>query len=312
MDAGRLCFHTRAPLSINGRRKRPAFAHERHAMSDRPEEAEEVRREVLAFDRSIHDLLMRRTERLLASRCDDPRSPAPVRPAQAAKILRRQLARHNGRFPLRAIVQIWCDILFALDPRTLHVYGGEDASRFWDLARIHFGCTMPLINHSSAMAVVHACANDPLALGLVPPPESIESGQTWWEQLAPAGNTGPRLAQCLPFVRNDSVSVPLPQGYVIGAVEQEATGTDTSVLRLECPAEMSRARLQAVMRQAGFDIQSLAASRESPKSAATRLLVANKGFVASGDSRLPAVTEIAGEVRVALVGGFADPFQAPA
>jgi hypothetical protein len=284
-------------------------------MSDRPDKAEAVRREILAFDKGIHDLLIKRTEAVLAVRSDDAGLPAPIRPAHAARVLRRLLARHSGRFPLRGIVQIWCDILFALETRTtLHVYGGEDASRFWDLARIHFGCTMPLINHSSATPVVHACANDPFALGLVPPPESIESGQSWWEQLAPAGQPGPRIAQCLPFVRTDSLSVPLPQGYVIGAVEQEATGTDTSVLRLECQAEMSRARLQTVMRQAGFDIQILAAGRESPKSAASRLLVANKGFVAADDPRLVTVMEIGGEavVRVALVGGFADPFEAPA
>jgi hypothetical protein len=204
-------------------------------------------------------------------------------------------------------------MLFALDsPTTLHVYGGEDAPRFWDLARTHFGCTMPLMGHTSAMGVVHACANDPSTLGLLPPPESIESGQAWWEQLAPAGHPGPRIAQSLPFVRNDSLSVPLPQGYVIGSVEQESTGTDTSVIRLECNAEMSRARLQAVLKQAGFDAQILAASRETAKGAATRLLLANKGFVAAGDERLAAVTAIAGDAidSIALVGGFADPFEA--
>jgi hypothetical protein len=106
----------------------------------------------------------------------------------------------------------------------------------------------------------------------------------------------------------------LPSGYVIGTVEQESTGTDTSILRLECRTEMSRARLQAVMRQAGFDVQIIAASRESAKGAGSRLLVANKGFVAADDERLAAVMTTAGEViaSVALVGGFADPFEAPA
>ena len=77
---------------------------------------------------------------------------------------------------------------------------------------------------------------------VVPLPESVESGQTWWEQLAPAGHAGPRITQSLPLVRNDHGRVPLPQGFVVGAVEQEATGTDTSILRLECHSEMSRAR----------------------------------------------------------------------
>src|SRR5579871_1232165 len=131
-----------------------------------PDAAEEIRHEILAFDRGLHELLMRRTEAVVAG---EPYPPAPIRVSQTAKVLRRILARHSGRFPLRALVQIWSDILFALDTHTtLHVYGGEDAPRFWDLARTHFGCTMPLIAHASAAAVVHACANDPAALGLVP------------------------------------------------------------------------------------------------------------------------------------------------
>ena len=284
-------------------------------MSSRPDRAEEIRHEILALDRGIHDLLMRRTEALLASWSEETHSAPPLRVPQAARVLRGILARHSGSFPPRALVQIWSDILFAMDTTTtLHVYGGEDAPRFWDLARTHFGCTMPLIGHTSAMGVVHACANDPSALGLVPLPESIETGQAWWEQLAPAGYPGPRVAQSLPFVRNDSPSVPLPQAYVIGAVEQESTGTDTSILRLSCQAELSRARLQTVLKQAGFDAQILAAGREAPKAAASRLLVANRGFVAADDERLAAVRAIGGGAieSVALVGGFADPFEAAA
>jgi chorismate mutase/prephenate dehydratase len=283
-------------------------------MSNRRDKAEEMRREILALDRSIHDLVIRRTEVLLTAHSTEADSPVPVRASQAAKLLRGILARHSGRFPLRALVQMWSDILFALDTKTtLHVYGGDDAPRFWDLARTHFGCTMPLIPHVSAISVVQACANDASAMGLVPPPESVESGQAWWEQLVSAGQTGPRISQSLPFVRGDCAAVPLPQGYVIGTVEQEPTGTDTSVLRLTCQAEMSRARLQTVLRQSGFDAQILAASRESPKSAASRLLVANKGFVAAKDERLAAVSSIGGDAieSIALVGGFADPFEAP-
>ncbi|HLY06218.1 MAG TPA: hypothetical protein VKR31_10755 [Rhizomicrobium sp.] len=279
-------------------------------MPSRSDKDEEMRREILALDRGIHDLLMKRTEAVLASSpADETHSPAPLHVSHAARSLRGILARHSGRFPPRALVQIWSDIFFAMDTQTtLHVYGGEDVPRFWDLARTHFGCTMPLIGHTSAMAVVQACVNDSSALGLLPPPESIEGGQAWWEQLAPAGHPGPRIAQCLPFARNDSPSVPLPMGYVIGAIEQESTGTDTSVLRLTCQAEMSRARLQTVLKQTGFEAQILAASRDS---AASRLLVANRGFVAADDERLAAVKKIGGDAleSVMLVGGFADPFE---
>jgi chorismate mutase / prephenate dehydratase len=280
----------------------------------RPESRDELRRELHSVDRDIHDLLMRRAK-LLEVRRGGPAPSAPMRTAQTARILRGVLARHSGQFPLRALVQIWCDIVFAGDTQTtLHVFAGEDAAGFRDLARTFFGCTLPIVSHNSATTIVHACADDPLAIGLVPPPESVENGQAWWEQLAPAGQPGPRISQSLPFVRNDSCPVPLPQGYAIGTIEQEPTGRDTSILRLECHAEMSRARLQGLLRQAGFEAQILAASRAASRPAASRLLVANKGFVPADDERLSTVASLAADAveRVALIGGFADPFDAAA
>ncbi|HEY6579197.1 MAG TPA: hypothetical protein VIY09_07720 [Rhizomicrobium sp.] len=278
-----------------------------------PDSREEKPGDIESIDRAIHDLLLRRAELGETAKGGASVSPPPVRAAQAAKLLRAVLSRHSGRFPVRALVQIWSDILFACDTQTkLHVFGGVGVAGFHDLARTYFGCIAPVIMHNSASAVVHACADDPLAIGLVPPPDSVENGQAWWEQLAPAGRPGPRIAQSLPFVRNDSCPDSLPQGFAIGAVEQESTGADTTVLRLECHSEMSRARLQSLLRQAGFEAQILAASRTSAKSVASCLLVGNKGFVAPDDQRLSSIAAMAGDAieRVAVVGGFADPFDA--
>jgi hypothetical protein len=278
----------------------------------RPESRDEMRRELQSVDRDIHDLLMRRAK-IMEARPSAPVPSASMRAAQTAHILRDVLARHSGPFPLRALVQIWCDIVFAGDAQTtLHVFAGEDAAGFRDLARTFFGCTLPIVSHNTAVAVAYACADDPLAIGLVPLPESVENGQAWWEQLVPVGQPGPRISQCLPFVHNDSCNVPLPQGYAIAAVEQEPTGHDTSILRLECHAEMSRARLQGLLRQAGFEAKILAASRSAARPTSSRLLVANKGFVAADDERLSTIATLAADTveRVALVGGFADPFEA--
>ncbi|HEX3665741.1 MAG TPA: hypothetical protein VHU23_10965 [Rhizomicrobium sp.] len=278
----------------------------------RPESCDEMRRELQIVDRDLHDLLMRRAK-MAEGQPGGPAPSASMRAAQTAHILRSVLARHSGPFPLRALVQIWCDIVFAGDTETtLHVFAGEDGAGFRDLARTFFGCSLPIVSHNSATAIVHACADDPFAIGLVPVPESMDNGQAWWEQLAPTGQPGPRISQCLPFVRNDSCPVPLPQAYAIGTIEQEPTGRDTSILRLEFHSEMSRARLQGLLRQAGFDAQILAASREASRPTASRLLVANRGFVAAEEERLSTIASLAGDVveRVALVGGFADPFDA--
>jgi chorismate mutase / prephenate dehydratase len=286
---------------------------EQYDMRQDSELREELRREAETIDRRIHDLLLRRAEIAQLERDQTAPAAGPMRAAQFAVILRGILSRRSDRFPLRALVRIWSDILFAGDTQTtLHIHGGEDVLGFRDLARTHFGCTMPMVSHGSAAAVVHACADDPRALGLVPPPETVDNGQTWWEQLAPMDHAGPRIAQSLPFVRNDPGPVPLPQGYAIATIDQEPTGTDTTVLRLECYAELSRARLQSLLRQAGFDAQILAASRDASKGSASRLLVAVNGFVAADDERLASIAAKAGDSieRVSLVGVFADPFDA--
>ena len=262
-----------------------------------------------SLDHVIQDLISRRA---VLSRTGE-NSLALTGQLQAGAILRDLLDRHSGPLPPRTIVQIWSDILFVPDREaSLHVFGRENAPGFWDLARIHFGCVMPMTSHGSAAAVVHACADDPAAIGIVPVPESVEDEQAWWEQLAPVGSSGPRIAQSLPFVLEDGGLVPLPRGYAIASIEQEAVGTDTTILRFECEGELSRTRLQTLLRQAGFDSQILSASRGTPGGVPSRVLVANTGYVAANDERITSIASLASDAiaSVAIVGGFANPYDA--
>ena len=224
-------------------------------------------------------------------------------------VLRDILKHHSGPLPPRAVVQIWSNILFASDDRTLHVFTGENAQGFWDLARIHFGAVMPITSHTAPAAVVHACAADARAIGVLPVPESEEDGQGWWEQLAPQSSPGPRIVQSLPFVHEDGGSASLPRGFAIASVGQKATGGDTTFLRFECHGELSRTRLQSLLRQSGFDAQIVSASRAVSTSAASRVLVAVRGHVTVDDERLSGIAALASDVigSVAQVGAFADP-----
>lgn len=267
-----------------------------------------LRRDAQSLDHVIQDLIKRRAElgRTVAGK------PFLAGQIRAGAVLRDLLDRHSGPLPARAIVQIWSDILFAANREaSLHVFGRENAPGYWDLARIHFGCVMPMTSHGSATAVVHACADDSAAIGIVPVPESVEDEQAWWEQLAPVGSSGPRIAQSLPFVLEDGGLGQLPRGFAIATIEQEEVGTDTTILRFECEGELSRTRLQSVLRQAGFDSQILSASRGSP-GVPSRVLVANRGYVGADDARITSITSLASDAiaSVAIVGGFANPYDA--
>lgn len=271
--------------------------------------------EIIRIDQQIHDLLMRRAELLRLLRKGEAAGPARIslRPGEDAATVRRIVDRHRGDFPLRAVVRIWREILTAsLSADTnysVHVYAGENALAFWDLARAYFGTTLPVTGHATASAVIHACAEDKMACGLVPLPESAENVSPWWAQLAAAGEDGPRIVAKLPLVLNDGGRFDYPAGYALGTIEQRPTGDDTSVLFFETQQELSRTRLQSLLKQVGIKAQIVAAGQEAAKAATRELLLETKGFVGPADPRLDALAAVAGDalLRVNVVGGYANP-----
>src|SRR3546814_13261024 len=76
-------------------------------------------------------------------------SMASIRPAREAEIMRRLAARHSGEFPRAALARIWRELISAI-PRIqdqgpkVAVYAPGDSPGFRDLARDHFGPTVPI------------------------------------------------------------------------------------------------------------------------------------------------------------------------
>ncbi len=274
----------------------------------------ELGREVDAIDDAIHDLLIRRAAlaeevaRLPDRAASDAVPLAP--PARRAEILRRIVGRHTGSFPLHSLVHIWGEILAASpgEPGTVHVYAGAEAVYYRDLARTYFGSLMTMVSHGSSASVVHACADDARAVGVVPLADSGEEGASWWSLLAPVGQLGPHVVARIPFVLEGGDDHSFPQAFAIGTFEQEETGDDTTLLLLETEGEISRTRLQSLLQQAGFEAQILAAG-EARGRGFSHLLLANRGFVGAQDPRLAQFMTKAGDtiLRAAPVGGYANP-----
>jgi chorismate mutase/prephenate dehydratase len=257
-----------------------------------------------AIDEKIHDLLIERAA--LAEKL-------PVAsPAQQAMSLRRLVARHKGKLALSGLVGIWREVLASMPGAapSAHVFAGNQTAFYRDLARAYFGSAASIEGHPSASAVIHACAGDPAAVGLVPPPDSDENQRPWWAQLTPSGQAGPRVIARLPLMETSETQA---IAYAIGTLEQEPTGDDTSMIILEANADLSRTKLQSLIRQAGFEAQLVAVGRDSPRSASRLHLLEIAGFVARDDSRLGSLLEQAGDaiVRLVSVGGYADPIRPP-
>lgn len=245
------------------------------------------------LDDQIQDLLIQRA-----------RLAAAVTPAQQSRTLRRLAARHQGKLPLAAMVNIWRELMsVAASPkRIVHVYAADRAGVFRDMARGLFGSVVPMESHLSATAIVNECSADADAFGVVPPPESDEQARAWWSQLAPAGQQGPRVVAALPLAGDGKI-----EAYVVGTLDLEPTGDDTSLIRLEAEESVSLSRLQSLLKQAGLDARLAAVSRDS--SGARQHLLEVRGFVTADDPRIGVLLENAGGavLRIASVGGYANP-----
>jgi len=284
---------------------------------------EDLRKEIDQIDNELQDLLIRRAEvtRVIAKVKQPTANGHPVslgiamRPAREALILRRLLLeRHRGQLPAQLVVGIWREIITAsLRAQTTfqaHVYAGGGETAYVGAARAYFGSATPIRTHSKPSLVVHACAEEPNALGVVPLPVSDEPGAAWWAQLAPAGEKGPRVIARLPLVVDGEDT---PGAYALGAIEQEPTGDDTTLLLFEITPGMSRTKLVNLLKEAGIPARFVAAGRVAQKSVPDEILLETKGFVAKDDRRLKALAEIAGDAiaRIATIGGYANPVNIP-
>ena len=279
---------------------------------------DDLRGEIDKIDDALQDLLARRVSISRAiARAKLPGShavplSATMRPGREALILRRLLARHQGELAPQLVVGIWREIISSsLRAQTSfhgHVFAGDGETAYVEIARAYFGSETPLRTHGKPSLVIHACAEDQNALGVVPLPLIEEPGAAWWAQLAPAGEKGPRIIAKLPIVSDDS-----PSAYVIGAIEQEPTGDDTTLLLLEVPPGKSRTRLAMLLKEAGLPARLAAAGRTAEKNVPDEILLEVQGFVAKGDPRLTALAKAAGDAiaRIVPIGGFANPIVLP-
>ena len=110
----------------------------------------------------------------------------------------------------------------------------------------------------------------------------------------------------MPFVTEDDDA---PSAYVIGAIEQEPTGDDTTLLLLEVAPGKSRTKLQTLLNEVGLPARLAAAGRIAEKNVPDEILLEVNSFVGKGDTRVKTLAKAAGDAiaRIVPIGGFANP-----
>ena len=212
-----------------------------------------LRAEIDVVDSQLHGLLMRRTD--LAVRVGEVKArvqplggtPADgakfIRPAREALILRRLVARHEGRLPKAVVVRLWRELISALlqleGPFVVAVQAPKGDTALWDLARDHYGSRVRITPVPGNADVLKAVARGKATVGILPMPRAGER-VPWWPQLLAKNEGVPHVMGRLPFGDIGNVRDPRAEAMVIGRAPNEPTGDDRSWIALSLRAPRSR------------------------------------------------------------------------
>jgi chorismate mutase-like protein len=277
-----------------------------------------LRAEIDAVDSQLHDLLMRRTD--LAVQVGEVKArvqplggtPADgskfIRPAREALILRRLVARHQGKLPKAVIVRMWREMISALlqveGPFVVAVQAPKGDTALWDLARDHYGSRVKITPVPGSADVLNAVARGKATVGILPMPRLGERSP-WWPQLLAKGDGVAHVMGRLPFGDIGNVRDPKAEAMVIGRAPNEPTGDDRSWVALSLKTPRSRrailAAAKALQPDARLCLDRTSKSRE--------WLLDLAGFASEIEASIAALGETLGaEARV--LGSYATPLPA--
>ncbi len=244
------------------------------------EELARLRLEIDRIDDTVVDLLLerigvvRRIGGLKAQATNgaaETSSGIALRPAREATIIRRLAARAAPVLPAAALTRMWRELLAATTrlqtPYEVAVLAEPAAPHVWALSRDHFGALTPLVPVETAQQGFRLLAAGEVELLVLPAPQDDDY---WWRRVAlMLIDSTFRVVSRLPFCPAVPGNAEQQQAaLVLGALPEEATGVDLTMLAVETDLDLSRARMRDLVEAGGVDLVSLMVLKDlQPESA---------------------------------------------
>jgi hypothetical protein len=148
----------------------------------------------------------------------------------------------------------------------------------------------PLRVHRSPAQAIAEISRGSAAAAVLPMPVEQEEGQApgWWTALLHHDEPRIYIVARLPFWSRRPEGAAQAQAMVVSAVAPDPSGADRSLIGLEIPADLSRARLTTVITGAGLASANTILRREQGAHYA-RALIDVDGFIVESDPRLIAL-----------------------
>ncbi len=280
-----------------------------------PSEAiNKLRHDIDVIDDEMHDLLMRRVE--IVEKIGALKDSAPgglyVRPEREARILRRLVSRHQGRFPAAVVARIWREMLASTTrlqgPFSVAVNAPEKSVGYWDMARDHYGSATRMSLHRIANPVLNAVFSGAVTIGLLPIPAE-DDVDPWWPKLIAGGDKLLRVIARVPFIENGNGRFEDLGALAVALTMPGMSGDYVSLFAVEATADFSRGSLQEAFVDAGQPAKAIAVWTESRSATSHLHLIEIADFIRPDDPRIAAVADSHREQNIQIVdlGGYAVP-----
>ncbi len=281
-------------------------------MTTKEEKLLELRHEIDAIDRGMHDLIQRRTRVVEGVRDVKEGDDVKIRPAREARILYRLCEEHKGHFPKRELCRIWREMIVATlsfeGPFSVAVFHPDDTPGYWDLARDQYGTFTPMQRHTSARAVVEAVREHQATVGVLPFP-SRDKDEPWWRFLVSESPETPRVIVRLPFIPGSNTHDLDLDALVICPVPQEETGRDRSMLAVEAEEDIGYPAIENALSQAGFSAAFHQLWHDPSRPPGWTYLVEVFGYVGPDSRQMSRLKDALGNrvSRIIQLGGYGTP-----
>ena len=237
-----------------------------------------------------------------------------MRPGREARVLRKRLAMHEGDFPAAAVCRIWREMVsaFALMQTKdfkVAVCRPADQPGYWDIARDHFGCQVPMVAYESPAQVLAEVRSNPATIGVAPAPIEADTAP-WWPLLASGEQTLPNIVARLPFLAMPNARSRGLSALVLARIEPEESGDDRALIALQASTGISRNRIAGAIAKAG--LPAFTSALDQVAAGVHHYLLELPGVIADNDERLRGLEQALGLDRgsAAVIGAYAVPVDA--
>jgi chorismate mutase len=276
-------------------------------MSSRNQPLDRLRQEIDEIDGALHQLILKRgavVEKVRAIKKDA--GPA-LRPGREAAIMRNLAARHDGGFPLPALVYLWREMISGTthmqQPLSAAVYAPPGSDGVVRLTRDHYGGMASVMVQASASACLRTLMEGSAHIAVLPMPFDGEANP-WWPMLMSQDDRAPQIVSRLPFLAREGGD----EALVVAPWARDSSDFERSLLAIRLGARTSRGRILGVVAAAGFaDATPMASSEIDPEDGVH--LIGLDGYVAKDDPRLDAIAAEFGQafLQANIIGGYAEP-----